>query len=218
MPARAKPARSRKPAAKAAPKQTGNPPVKRPDCRLYFGMTGSGKSVLWRHQCARDRRLIVWDPELENDKIAVPVSSARALLEAVRSRTFRVAVQLPATVESFEFVNRVALAVGNLTLVWEEAHNMMSAQRLPPVARRLATAGRHSGIKLRVVSQIPKAIHQDIRQNATRIMAFNFREPLQIKYLRDRIGPGAERVADLECYSALDWTNSGLSIKKSPFN
>ena len=124
------------------------------------------------------------------------------------------------TVETFERVNEIAWAAGDLTLVWEEIDRWTGPQKLPPFALALVNQGRHRGVALIAASRRPARVSRDLTASATRIVAFQVREPRDVAYLREWIGQEADGLPGLDAnaYECVAWTDAGgAAKKKSPF-
>lgn len=119
--------------------------------------------------------------------------------------------------DAFEFANRCALAAGDMLVVWDEVDRFSTAAKMPPAAKRIVNAGRHVGLRLFACSRRPYMMNRDLTALATRMAIFRTTEPRDLRYFADYVGAAAENVPGLEAYHALDWTEHGAAVKKSPF-
>ncbi len=201
----------------------------RPDNRVFLGITGSGKSVLARHQIKAEPRVIIFDPveEPENAKGAIIVETAGALVRVLAAGARRKRLRIcwrgfginGHGAEAFELGNRIAYAAEDLTVYWEEVDQFTDAGRPPQWCYEIVNRGRHRGLKYFAASRRPARVPRDITANATRIMAFATQEPTDLRYMRELMGPEAAAIVPtLGRYECVDFAvGSGFERKKSPF-
>jgi DNA helicase HerA-like ATPase len=139
-----------------------------------FGATGSGKSLFVKSQIAGVRRLIVFDSmgEYIAEGLTV-IRSARALLEAVKAKEFRVAF-VPAAADKaradqFAFVCDLAFRAKNLMLVVEELRFLTKPSWAPMEWARINSQGRHANLSVIGTSQRPASVDKDFVGNCTRV-------------------------------------------------
>lgn len=199
-------------------------PLPRPDNRVIIGMGGSGKSFLARHQTAKAKRLIIFDPNGEDAHLAgAELAESKTDLVGLASVTgnFRICWRgffRYGDEDAFEFANRVAWAAGDVTVLWDEADQFMTASRMPRHAKRLINMGRHQRCRTLALARRPQDLARGLTANAQRVICFEMQEPLDVAAIGRRIGPSnAAKLPTLGPRRALDWTEGGAVIRKSPF-
>lgn len=195
-----------------------------PDNRLYLGKGGSGKTTLALSHTWRFERVIVCDPngESAHTKHARVISDKAALVEAVNDPgQWRVCWRFDQTGfdDGFEWVNRVAWARGDLCLVWDEA-DQFTRWGLPPTAFRIWNNGRHRRLRVFACSRRPARVPRDMTANLTRACVFRTQEPRDLSFIREFTvdGESVGAVRSLGAFEAVDWTEAGWAVKKSPFD
>jgi hypothetical protein len=130
-----------------------------------FGARGTGKSAWIKksREVSAAKRLIVWDYMHEYQSIASPVSTLGEVLQAMRSKAWRVAYQVDHTKQdaAFEFLTSAARTVGNCTFLAEELAFVTKANKAPPAWRQATLLGRHSGMTIIGASQRPASVDKD---------------------------------------------------------
>ena len=210
--------------------------MEKPDIRVVLGRGGSGKSTLARHWVDRIRkkpaRIVVFDPNAEanyGDGAMIATTQAE-LVELLLPNPKRLLVcYRPAMVPgegdyqrqrvaAFEACNEVAWVAENVWLVWEEVDKVSAAGHLPTFAGAIVDQGRHRDIRVIACARRPAKVPRDLTANASRIAAFLTTERNDLAYYADTLGAeAAASIAALAQYTALDWTEAGASVKKSPF-
>lgn len=199
-----------------------------PDNRLYLGLGGSGKTTLAASHASSFPRVVFCDPNGEKvfESGAHIVTDRRQLLELLaRPGPVRIcwrgvmgAAGEDATREAFEWLNRCAWACGDVLCVWEEIDILCGGGKLPPNAYRLVNAGRHRDVRIFACARSPKMVPRAFTRNASRIAVFRTIEPLDLDYLRQYMGTDAAAVLPgLQRFEALDWTQTGFAVRKSPY-
>jgi len=198
--------------------------LKAADIRVFLGKSGSGKSTLARFQARRFRRQMIFNPNLEPDweKGAIVCADPAYLVQLCRrDGPLRVCWQgmglAEGNEEAFEFANRCALAAGDMVLIWDEVDRFSTAARMPTHAKRIVNAGRHAGLRVFACSRRPYMMNRELTALATRMAIFRTTEPRDLKYFAEYVGAAAEGIPDLAAYHALDWSEHGSAVKKSPF-
>lgn len=193
------------------------------DFRACFGKSTSGKSTLARSWIAQARRVIIFDPNGEPDWAAgADVTSDPAELVALAGRKGRSRIcwrgVMTGGVEAFEWGNRCAWAGEDYWVVWDEVERFCVNSQFPPVADKLVQAGRHRGCRIIACTRRPKRMPIIFRSLATRMAVFRMTAPEDINFFVDMMGRElADQLPMLRDYHAIDWTETGASIKKSPF-
>jgi hypothetical protein len=174
------------------------------DQRLYVGAGTMGKSFAMRRHVGSSPRVLVWDPNYEPAWTGptfggVATSDPLELLELVKCKSFRL-IWRPRLgfdkIEEVEILNRVAWAVGNLTLIWDEVHTIFGEGKRPQTGLHIITAGRHRGLRVWAATRRPTHL-RDFTASATRLIAFRMAEPNDVHWLSQRIGPKAAQLSDM---------------------
>ena len=127
------------------------------------------------------------------------VKTPLELIQAVKRRSFDVAVQFDDEGAGFDWACRVAYEVGNLTLVCEEVDFYITAAHAPRPFSRLVRYGRHRGVAMVCISRRPPDLWRNLTAQADRIFCFRTIEPRDIKYLSEFMGTDtAARLRDLK--------------------
>lgn len=192
------------------------------DIRLCLGKSGSGKSTLARSWIKREKRVLIFDPNGEPDWAAgAVVTEDRAELVDLVGRKGPVRICWRGVMEggedAFEWANRCAWAGEGLHVVWDEVDRFSEPRRMPAWGAKLLNAGRHRGLHIIACSRRPYAMNRTLTALATRMAIFRTTEPRDLKYFADYVGDVAKQLPTLRDYHALDWTEAGATVKKSPF-
>lgn len=199
-----------------------------PDNRVFLGLGGSGKTFLARYQADLvSARVLIFDPagDDNNTNGCHVVTDRRQLLELlVRPGPFKVCWRAVHHAESeaelsaaFDWANRCAWAAGNMVLIWDEA-DFLTKGRLIGKAYPIVHAGRHRDLRLFACSRRPAGLPRDLTGNATRFLLFKIEEPLDLEYLRPRIGRDvALELPRLVPRQAFDRHAGRLELKPTPF-
>jgi len=192
------------------------------DIRLCLGKTSSGKSTLARFWMKRERRVLICDPNGEDAWAeGAHVTVDRAELVDLVSRKGRMRIcwrgVMTGGIPDFEWANRCAWAGEDFWLVWDEVERFVEAGRLPPEADKLVQAGRHRGCRIVACTRRPYLMPRLITSQANRMAVFRTTEPRDLDYFARYVGEVVKQVPNLPDYHAVDWTEHGATVKKSPF-
>lgn len=193
------------------------------DIRLCLGKSGSGKSTLARSWVAREKRVLIFDPNGEDAwaKGAVVTEDRAELVDLVAKKgPVRICWRgvMTGGEGAFEWANRCAWAGEDLWVVWDEVDRFIPQWGVPPVADNIIQAGRHRGLRIIACSRRPFRMNRNLTALAGRMAIFRTTEPNDIKYFAGYIGKAAaEALGTLREFHAVDWTEHGHSVKKSPF-
>lgn len=193
------------------------------DIRLCLGKSGSGKSTLARSWVAKQKRVLIFDPNGEPDWAAgAVVTDNRAELVDLVSCKGAVRICWRGVMTGgegdFEFANRCAWAAEDFFVVWDEVDRFTDPMKMLPVADNLVQAGRHRGLHIIACSRRPYRMNRTLTALATRMAVFRTTEPRDLRYFADYVGTeAAAQLPTLRDYHALDWTETAHAIKKSPF-
>ncbi|MGE5476173.1 MAG: hypothetical protein ACM3Q1_05930 [Bacteroidales bacterium] len=192
------------------------------DIRLCLGKSGSGKSTLARSWVRAEKRVLIFDPNGEDDwaKGAHVTDNHAELVELVAAKG-RVRIcwrgVMTGGEAAFEWANRCAWAAEDMFVVWDEVDRFVTPAQMPPIADNVVQAGRHRGLHVIACSRRPYRMNRTLSALATRMAVFRSTEPRDLRYFAELMGEAAKGIPTLRDYHALDWTEGGTSIKKSPF-
>lgn len=194
---------------------------------LLLGRGGQGKTHLALHLLRSERRVILCNPNGEAAHRAgtrAVCTTPAELVRCCRPPTFRVCWEgwrnaALAPGEAFRWCCRVALAVGNVTVFWDEADRFLAPAVRPPEAMVLINSGRHYGVGIVAASRRAARVPRDLSANASRIIVFRTTEPADLQWLREAVGrEAAAGLPTLPQWHCLDWHEAGgMSVRKSPF-
>lgn len=197
-----------------------------PDNRLALGQGGLGKSSLvWEWIGKYRGRVLIFDPNAEPQYAegAVIVRTKGDMVRAVTGKTpknlrvcFRGVSPRRGRYEGdFEVFNRVARALENCLVVWEEVDSWFKSREVSPVAFELVNQGRHRDITVIGVSRRPAMVARDMTANATQIACFGTEEPRDLNYLAEYIGKDvAAQLKGLTPHHAILWNRAPRWTKK----
>ncbi len=150
---------------------------------VYTGATGSGKSTRLQQDLKRaaPRRLLVWDYKGEYDHIHRADTLGRLLDMAATAKgrvRLRFAIRYCPSprltrqemAKLFSVWCSVAMRLGDVAVVIEEAQMVTRPNGGPPAYREMITVGRgRDGVQMYVTSQRPATIDKDILANSTTV-------------------------------------------------
>jgi hypothetical protein len=169
---------------------------------VIFGLSGFGKTTLARSLLAHHSRCLIVDPLREYSDVAVQVETIEEL-EAYLAHThgrWRIAYasdQLndawtdPATGEDeseFTQLCRIAYLLGDCLFVIDEVDLFCSPQDIPRQFARLIRYGRHQRTQYLAIARRPSEVHRLVTSQAYEISCFAMAEPVDVDYLRKRVG------------------------------
>ena len=152
-----------------------------------IGASGSGKSAWIKQQLAErpPSRLLVWDPQGEYGKFGRVFTDRVKLIGYVRAAPEFAAVYQPGDRLSeyaarFDWLCRLAYALGDLVLVVEELADVTTASWAPDSWSVVTRKGRHKALRIVAASQRPAKVDKDFFGNCTLIHCgrLNFRPDL----------------------------------------
>ncbi len=192
------------------------------DNRACFGKSSSGKSTLARHWVKGARRVMIFDPNGEDawaEGAHVTEDPAELVELVAKPGPSRICWRgvMTGGADAFEWGNRCAWAGEDFYLVWDEVDRFTTPTALPPTADKIANAGRHRGIRIIACSRRPFRMPRSLTAVVTRMAIFRTTEPRDLRYFADYVGEAADQIPTLRDYHALDWTEGGSKIRKSPY-
>jgi len=84
-----------------------------------------------------------------------------------------------------KFCDRAFHYMKNLILVFDDVHEYVSKQFIPPEFETLILSGRNRGLSSIFISPMPAKVHNSILAQCSHIFAYNFNLQTQIEWLRD---------------------------------
>lgn len=179
------------------------------DAKIWGVMAASGTGKgLWikaQLRALKPARLVVWDYKREYQefaKLAPNLGAVRAaMLKAGAAGPLRIAYCPVGAKDKdvkaeFEALCALVYAWEQCTFIAEELSNVTTPSWAPPAWRKMSTSGRHAGIHLIGVAQMPSLIDKAFLGNCTLIHA----GPLNEEAHRDAV----ERSIDVERGSLAD--------------
>lgn len=152
------------------------------EARIWGVMAASGTGKgLWVKQQLRDlkpARLVVWDFKREYGdfaKLAPSLAAVRAaMVKAGAAGPLRIAycpthAGQKGMQREFEALCELVYAWENCTFIAEELSNVTTPSWAPAAWRKMSTSGRHAGIHIVGVAQMPALIDKTFLGNCTRI-------------------------------------------------
>jgi DNA helicase HerA-like ATPase len=170
-----------------------------------LGMTGSGKSTLTREIIREYDRVLILDSMGEYDDIpnAIVREGANDCVNALLSLKDKPRWILDCLTlhdqEAFDIL-AVAFEIPNILIVIEEASLYCDPHTLPDEIARLIRYGRKRGIHIIFIARRPSEINRELTAQSKLIVTFRQTEPIDIQYLKARMGAEAESVPHLK-----DW-------------
>lgn len=183
---------------------------------VYLGRGGSGKSTLLRHVLRNEKRVMIFDMAREpaNAAGAVVVETKSALVDALRTKRFRVCVRKPSGAKAvimFDWMNRAAMEVGDCFVIWEEV-NTIFKHSMPQYAEEIMHQGRHQRVRLSLVARRPVYLTDPLNL-ATTVNIFSTTGASDRKKLATYVGnEAAEATARLAARHYVQWTEHGWKI------
>lgn len=167
--------------------------------------TGKGLWVKSKLKALKPRRLIVWDFKREYGEFAKPCSSLEALHKAMvkagDTGPLCLAYHPQAVTDKgmqteFQTVCSLVYAWESCTFIAEELSMVTTPSWAPPAWRKMSTSGRHQGVHLIGVAQMPALIDKAFLGNCTLIHCGPLHE--------ERHRSAVERSMDIEAGSLAD--------------
>lgn len=152
-----------------------------------MGGSGSGKSTFIKREIDRlkPKRLIVFDVMHEYHDYGQPVKLCGELAQLAKAKTFRLDFQPNSQNinQQFNYVCKLAFALGDCMLVVEELNRVTQSNKAPPAWQDCTSRGRHKGLMIYGASQRPASVDKDFFSNATRIRSGRLNFAADIKTL-----------------------------------
>lgn len=178
-----------------------------------LGMKGSGKSTLLRELIAERQRVLVIDSMGEHDDMpgALVREGAEACIDAMLARKGDRRYLIDCLLEEDEDgesreamdVLAVAFEIPNQMIVIEETSFYTSPSFIPPEISNLIRYGRKRQLDLVFVARRPSEINRELTAQSDLLVTFRQTEPIDLQYLRARMGPQGDEAANLPEYHVL---------------
>lgn len=185
------------------------------DIRAVLGASGTGKSHYVKAELARAKRALVWDMEDEySDLPALPLAELPAALASSKGAKLRFvpSTDAAARARQFDLFCRIAMAVGNLTLLVEELRFVTQPSKAPAGWAGVTLRGRKRGLRVLGTSQRPASIDKDFLSNATLIRCGALGYPADRAAVAAVMGCDPAEIAALTGHQALLWTRTPRKI------
>jgi len=165
---------------------------------VLFGRKGSGKTTLVKEIASGHPRVFVLDTIGEYEEGFVRADGLEACVDAVmEARGRRQFCYSLRVVEEAPTGQRGELAILDLIyesheralVVVEEVSQLCSPVWLPREVAQLVRYGRHKRIHQIYVARRPSEVHRDLTSNADLVATFEQREPRDLAYLAQYMGP-----------------------------
>lgn len=190
---------------------TGGGVLNQPHIAMAFGVTGSGKSTWVKRTFLSPvpERLLIWDYSPVNEYARFgQVLPLRELCETAarchkRGLTFRLVYhpkmcQRAELEQRFTVFCRLAMALGELTMVVEELRYVTQPWRAPDAWAHCVLTGRKMGLTIVATSQRPAHVDKDSLGNATLIHTGRLIYPDDVKAVSQAMICDPEQVRRLD--------------------
>lgn len=180
-----------------------------------MGGSGSGKSTYIKREIERlkPKRLIIFDVMHEYGEYGQRVKFCREMTELTKAKTFKLdfCPNSNSINEQFNFVCKLAFALGDCLLVVEELNRVTQANRAPPAWQDCTSRGRHKGLMIYGASQRPASVDKDFFSNATKIRSGRLNFAADIKTLANvlKVSTG-----DIDCLKPLEYIEREMQTGK----
>lgn len=168
------------------------------------GMRGSGKTTRAKRETVSAPRLFVYDPmsEYTHGVVTYDIRSFCDYPSDILPR-FRL-IHRPVDDETDgPLFLRMVLAVGNCTVVLEEADTLCNPRFTPPEMKELLRRGRHYNITVFAVSRNPSEVSRDVTRQSSRAIIYSLHEPNDLDYFRS-FGIAPERITSLKQWESIE--------------
>jgi hypothetical protein len=181
-----------------------------------MGGSGSGKSTFIKREIARikPKRLIIFDVMHEYGDHGQPVKLCGEMARLAKQASFKLIFQPNSrSIESqFDFVCRLAFALGDCMLVVEELNRVTEATRSPPAWQDCTSRGRHKGLIIYGASQRPAGVDKDFFSNATRVRSGRVNFEADIRTLANVL---KVKPADIDGLMPLEYIERDMTTGKT---
>lgn len=157
-----------------------------------FGTTGSGKTLYLREHFYKVKPCLWIDTAGDHniDGAFLTLSPTEACDEMVRNPSGFCVVYRPRDLAHAQYPGRLALALGNNTVICEEARVYCPGFVAPPWLDRLSRLGRGYGTSLVITSQRPSEVPRVLTSQSSRvIVAGTIYDPSDVKYIEAVTSP-----------------------------
>lgn len=169
-----------------------------------IGATGSGKSAWIKAELQKKRpqRLLVWDPQGEYHAHGTIFTDRVRLVDAVQRTPSFAYVYRPGDAasryaERFDWLCRLAYALGDLVLVIEELADVTTPSRAPDGWSIVTRKGRHKALRVVASSQRPASVDKDFFGNCTMIHCGRLNYEADLRVMANVLRVPVEQLAGL---------------------
>lgn len=162
---------------------------------IVTGETGSGKTTLVKAIAGHYKRVIFFERFPEKSEYGgEPCRTSVELYDrlAAKPPTFRLSYYPSDDARELPRLCRLAWAVGDVLLVFEEADSYFPSGVVPDEFRWLATRGRHHRVSILAVSPAPYYLPKVLRREAQFVAAFSLSEESDRDWVAEYPGAGKE--------------------------
>ena len=186
--------------------------LERADIILFCGTSSCGKGHKAKQLTAKETRLLVfdiasdWDSQKNN--VDIIKDDVSAVMVAIKKKSFRIAYRPHIRDEKgqWELLNELVMAMGSMCYLTDELSELATSKRQVESWKILCKRGRHSGIKLRAITDRPAETDKSIISHATEIYVGQLVEPSDLAPLRARMGiDKAAKITALPLRKLLHW-------------
>jgi len=173
-----------------------------------LGVTGSGKSTLAYEVIEELDRVLILDSMGDYEDIpgAIVLEGAEAciskLLELQNKKNWKLVCLTLHEQETLDIL-AVGFDVPGITIVVDECSLFCNPNYLPDEMARLVRYSRKRDIDLIFLARRPSEIHRELTAQSNLLVTFIQHEPIDIKYLRARMGDKAEKAKSLQKYAII---------------
>ncbi|RFP36693.1 hypothetical protein D0T21_06875 [Duganella sp. BJB476] len=170
----------------------------------------------------KPRRILILDPQDEYGAFATPVTSAKAMAQAVTAAgdngSFKVRYVFPKSCTAehfariFDLACQLAYGMRNCVFLVEELSNFTTASWGPPLWRRMCNSGRHEGVHVIGCSQFPAQVDKSFMSNATMVHCGWLGEEPHRKAIATKMNISPDAINQLEDLHYIEWHRKGRRL------
>jgi len=186
-----------------------------------LGTTGSGKSTLAAEIIQERDRVLVLDTMGDYDELpgAIVCEGAEECISQLLDLQYKkhwILVCLTLEIQEGLDILAVGFDIPDITIVVDECSMYCNPHFLPEEFARLIRYSRKRNIDLIFLARRPSEVHREVTAQANLLVTFIQYEPIDIVYLRSRMGPKAERAKSLKQYAILVHSDKYIMENRVP--